>query len=356
MSSNISLDPIIQLQDETNLNRYKAAGVITSKVLDIIVPKCIPGTNVFELCQEGDKIIMEKLSEVHKDCKYKGVAFPTCISINNCAGFFSPLPDDQTIIKEGDLVKIELGVHIDGFPALICYTVLVNNGEPISDKRANVLKAVADASKQIVSVMKPDTTNIQIAKIMNDVASKYQCNLPLIQVDELAPGTMSHQISRGIIDGSNNDDDEFIHQFVLAREGGAYDFTMNEIKFEEDEVYAIDILMSTGTGKIIRKDAPTTIMKRVSDTRINFRLNSSKSSLSVFPKNRFPIALSKKMDPKFRLGIKECISKGVVQEYPVLYEKDKEFIARVKFTVIVKKTPILITGRSADSQLDKIKL
>lgn len=44
----------------------------------------------------------------------KGVAFPTCVSVNEVVGHYSPL-EDEVVLKEGDVVKVELGVHIDGY-------------------------------------------------------------------------------------------------------------------------------------------------------------------------------------------------------------------------------------------------
>ena len=36
-----------------------------------------------------------------------GVAFPTCISVNNCVGHFSPLKSEPPVtLKDGDLVKM----------------------------------------------------------------------------------------------------------------------------------------------------------------------------------------------------------------------------------------------------------
>jgi methionine aminopeptidase len=61
----------------------------------------------------------------------KGMAFPTCISINEICGHYSPLISDAKekeaeigILKEGDVVKIDLGVHIDGYIALVGHTVV----------------------------------------------------------------------------------------------------------------------------------------------------------------------------------------------------------------------------------------
>lgn len=55
----------------------------------------------------------------------KGVAFPTCVSVNECVCHNSPLISEaQEDIKEGDIVKVDLGVHIDGYIAVVAHTVV----------------------------------------------------------------------------------------------------------------------------------------------------------------------------------------------------------------------------------------
>lgn len=55
----------------------------------------------------GDNWMLEELDKVYnKKQIFKGIAFPTCISVNEVCGYNSPMPEDSTPIKEGDLVKI----------------------------------------------------------------------------------------------------------------------------------------------------------------------------------------------------------------------------------------------------------
>lgn len=47
-----------------------------------------------------------KVFKKEKDLK-KGIAFPTCLSVNNCICHFSPTKNDPDyIVKEGDVVKM----------------------------------------------------------------------------------------------------------------------------------------------------------------------------------------------------------------------------------------------------------
>jgi len=113
---------------------------------------------VVDICTLGDKLINDLIAGVFKTGKMeKGVAFPTCISINNCAGHFSPLADDTTTLKDEDLVKIDLGVHIDGFISVVAHTHIVtaNPQVPITGRKADVIAAAYYASECAHRLFKP---------------------------------------------------------------------------------------------------------------------------------------------------------------------------------------------------------
>ena len=71
--------------------------------------KCVVGASVISLCQNGNKELLRETSKVYqkeKDIR-KGIAFPTCVSVNNCICHYSPLKSEPDILlKEGDLVKL----------------------------------------------------------------------------------------------------------------------------------------------------------------------------------------------------------------------------------------------------------
>ena len=73
-------------------------------------------------------MIEEQTSNVFKNKKdmKKGIAFPVCASVNNIMNHYSPLNSEvDTIINDGDLVKLDFGAHIDGFIAVVAHTVAV---------------------------------------------------------------------------------------------------------------------------------------------------------------------------------------------------------------------------------------
>lgn len=78
-------------------------------VLKQVLNKCVVGASVREICEFGDKILTEETSKVFKKEKElkKGIAFPTCISVNNCICHFSPIASEpDLILKDEDMVKV----------------------------------------------------------------------------------------------------------------------------------------------------------------------------------------------------------------------------------------------------------
>jgi methionine aminopeptidase len=65
-----------------------------------VISLCVPGADIYTVCQEGDKFIDEELKKVFNNKKSKklerGVAFPTCVSVNHIMGHYSPMVDESS--------------------------------------------------------------------------------------------------------------------------------------------------------------------------------------------------------------------------------------------------------------------
>lgn len=90
----------------------------------------------------------------------KGIAFPTCLSVNNCICHFSPTKNDPDyLLKENDVVKIDLGAHIDGFIAVAAHTVVARSDTSarVGGRAADVILATYWASQAALRLLKPGT-------------------------------------------------------------------------------------------------------------------------------------------------------------------------------------------------------
>jgi len=153
------------------VDKYKGAAEIANAVMLDLMQSIQPGQNVVDVCARGDKAIEDACAKTFQRVKKnKGIAFPTCISINNCAGHFSPLPDDPAVLfKEGDVVKIDLGVHIDGYISQCAHTIVLGHSQesgPISGKIADAICAAYFAAECAQRLVKAGKTNTEVTEII----------------------------------------------------------------------------------------------------------------------------------------------------------------------------------------------
>lgn len=349
----IYTDPLTQLDDIENVKKYKTAGLIATKTVNKILESATINSKLCTLVTIGSDFVKSELKSVYPDIKSKGLSFPICLSTNDIAGYY--IPFENEMLKEGDILKIELGVHIDGFCAPICYTSVICTDKINDEGKKNLLKAVTETSVKIMEIMKPGKKNMDVLHILEDMASKHNCHLPICTSNNIGsiPGVFSHQISRYVNDGKNEDDDEFIHNFILSRHNPNFDFTMQECIFEKNDVFAIDVLMCYGPGQgKLSEMGKCDIYKRNDKVKKLLKLDSSKAALTKFRGEYFPISVDIK-DTKMRFGLKECVSKKLVNCYPVVKVANGSLVARVMFTVIVGHEPVIVSGKSASGEMAK---
>ena len=177
----VAAEAEVDLRNSDVVTKYKLASDIANKTLAGFIDYCKPGSKVVDLCVFGDTVISNQCANVFKTKKIeKGVAFPTCVSINEIVCHYSPLAsDDSIVVKEGDVVKVDLGVHVDGFVAVAAHTFVVR-GEgqtgPVTGKAADVIKAAHLAAEAAVKLIAPGTTNTAITEMIKETSADFGVN------------------------------------------------------------------------------------------------------------------------------------------------------------------------------------
>lgn len=275
----------------------------------------------------------------------RGIAFPTCISKNEIAGHFQPIDavvgGEAATLKDGDLVKLDLGVHIDGFAALVATSFLFKqefkeDAKEVDEKKQKVMAAAHTASECAIRMMKPGTKNTEITDMLKTISEEFGC--------ECLEGVLSHELRQYVIDGENT---------ILSKT--APERQVDEFELEPNKVYAIDIVMSSGSGKGIRKEEyPTTIYKRVVENTYNLKAKTARALLKQINSDHptYPFSLRNFQENKTRTlaGLVECMKHELLADYPVLHEKNGEYVAQFKFTCIVRPNqgPLKLCGTSPD--------
>jgi curved DNA binding protein len=318
-----------------SIDKYKTAAGIANQVLAKLVAECQPNVRIAELCLLGDRLITEALGTVfNKDKKMdKGVAFPTCVSRNNVVGHFCPLPSDLSVLEEGDVVKIDLGVQIDGFTAVVGHTA-VATADPavaVSGRRADAVCAAHFAAEAALRLLRPGKKNTDVTEAIAKIAESFKC--------QPVEGVVSHQMKRFVIDANKT-----IANRASTPGQPSSSPAVSEITFEEGEVYAIDIVMSTGEGKVFEGDVKTTIYKRAVDHTYSLKLKAARALLSEATKrfSTYPFTIRNlQLDERqVKLGLTECTKHQLLEPYPVLLEKEGEFVAQMKFTALILPSSI----------------
>lgn len=303
------------------VTKYKSAAEIINKALNLVLSESKPNVKIVDLCKKADDFITVQTGNMYKNVKKKierGVAFPTCISVNNTVCHFSPLASDETALAEGDVVKIDMGCHIDGFIAVVAHTHVLQNG-PVTGRAADVIAAANTAAEVALRLVRPGRKNKDVTEAVQKVAAAYDC--------KIVEGVLSHQLKQFVIDGN---------KVVLSVANP--DTKVEDAEFEENEVYAIDIVASTGEGKPkLLDEKQTTIYKRAVDKSYHLKMKASRFIFSEISQN-YPIMpfTARALDEKrARLGLVECVNHELLQPYPVLHEKPGDFVAHIKFTVLL---------------------
>eukprot|EP00252_Welwitschia_mirabilis_P019011 TRINITY_DN428_c0_g1_i1.p1 TRINITY_DN428_c0_g1~~TRINITY_DN428_c0_g1_i1.p1 ORF type:complete len:394 (+),score=110.68 TRINITY_DN428_c0_g1_i1:287-1468(+) len=311
----------LDLSSSDVVTKYKLAAEIVNKALKAVLADCKPKAKVVDLCEKGDSFIREQTGSVYKSTKKKiekGVAFPTCVSVNSTVCHFSPYAGDETVIEENDTLKIDMGCHIDGFIAVVAHTHVVKEG-PVTGRGADVIAAANTAAEVALRLVRPGKKNKDVTEAIQKVAAAYDC--------KIAEGVLSHQMKQFVIDGN---------KVILSVSNP--ETRVDDAEFEENEVYAIDIVTSTGEGKPkLLDEKQTTVYKRAVDKTYQLKMKSSRQIFTEI-NQKFPImpftarALE---DKRARLGLVECLNHDLLQPYPVLHEKPGELVAHIKFTVLL---------------------
>jgi len=310
----------VDLTNPEVVQKYKAAAEVAHRAMEEVMKLCKAGARIVDLCNAGDAFINRECKKAFPKKKMeKGIAFPTCVSVNNIAGHFSPLKDDKTLLAKNDVVKIDLGAHIDGFIALAARTMVVEPDGKVTGKAADVITAAQVAMNAAIHMLQIGKTNEEISDVIKRVAEAYHVS-PL-------EGVLSHQMHRFVIDG-----DKVIMNKPMV------DQRVEKCTVEANDVWCIDVVMSTGEGVAREGDLRTTVYKRSLETMYMLKLKASRYLLQQINRKCpvFPFTIRCFDDERqARMGVSEMASHQMVDPYPVLFEKDREIIAQFKTTVFV---------------------
>lgn len=141
----------------------KNGGQKLKQVIDEVLSKVKPGVSL----QELEEVAVRKIEELGGEASFKMVPnyhWATCINLNE--GVVHGIPDD-TPIKKGDLVSVDVGFYSQGFHSDMARTIEVG-----TKKRTKFLQAGRQALEKAIAQVKPGNRVGHISQAIEEAIKK----------------------------------------------------------------------------------------------------------------------------------------------------------------------------------------
>jgi len=292
------------------LEKYLQAGEISIKVKDLLRKKVKVGASVLELCEAGEAKIVELGGKW---------AFPLNVSINNIAAHYSAPPNDDLVIKKGDIVKIDCGVHMDGYVADTAFTV------SFGSDHGDLIKASEEATKATIDMIRPGIFTDRLGEEIESIIRSYGFR----PIRDLT----GHQLDQHLLHGP----------ITIPNISGTKGF-----KLEEGQAFAIETFATSGTGSIHPDEGRCFIFHLV-PFQIGLRLDASRKARKVilakyqdFPFTTRWIANEISI-PTAKVAIRDLSIKGQIKRYPALCDVKGSFVSQSEHTVYLTGNSRVVT-------------
>ena len=314
-----------------NIENYKLAGIIHNKIYNDIQPLLKPGIKLLDICNIIENKIREETNKYSLNPQYNnGIAFPTGISINNVAAHYTPNFNENTLLKESDVCKIDYGVHINGCIVDSAFTINLDRSY------SKLLEASKDATDSIIKELRPDMKFQDLSSISEEIVKSYEIEInnkfvTLKPIDNLC----GHNILPWTIHAG-----KLLH--AVRKD--------NDTQIvEENDIIAVEIFVSTGNGTTILDNNINNyshfMLKDNSDKipiyktkRTNDMVNIIKHNFRTLPFcPRFINYFNKKLNNiGYTFPLNELFNDGYIHSYPPLLETDSSSrIAQFEHSVFV---------------------
>jgi methionyl aminopeptidase len=287
---------------ELVLDKYREAGKILAEVREGAVAKVKEGTLLLEAAEFVEQSTREKGGEP---------AFPCNISRNEEAAHATPSIDDETVFGK-DIVKIDIGVHVDGYIADSAVTV------DLSGEHAELVKVSEAALNAALKVIHDGVSTIEIGDVIEH--------------------TIRERGYKPVVNLSGHG---------LARYNAHTPPTIPNVRYEhgvvlkENDVVAIEPFVTDGVGKIA-EHGTAEIYSLIKAKPV--RVREAKKLLKAIEEYQ-GLPFAKRWLPRERLdlALRTLRNSGALREYPVLREEGGGLVSQMEHTVIVQKDGCEVT-------------
>lgn len=292
------------------LDDYVKAGKIASEVREIARRKDWVGKTLYEICEH-----------VESEIKARGArcAFPANASLNELAAHYTAEPDDPKVLTDKDLIKIDLGVQVNGYIADTAVTISYNPEYEI------LVNTAEEALKAAMSIVKEGTKSSDIGKAIEKVVKQYNCK-PIANLS-------GHSLEQYTIHAGKSIPNMWsIGSFSLSTK----------------EAYACEPFVTTSEGLgFVREGKTKNIFGLVSRKKTKSDAANRLVDYIWDNFNMLPFALrwiTKDIEEgEARASLDELVKNKIVRAYPVLVEANGKPVAQAEHTFIPTESGAIVT-------------
>lgn len=283
---------------------YREAGRIANRVLAAGAGMVRPGASLLETVEAVEGMVIEAGA---------GLAFPLNCSLNEAAAHDTASDGDERVFREGDLVKLDLGVHLDGYVADTAVSIdLGDHAALVASARAGLDAAISIARPGVPA----GALGAAIQAAIEGHGYRPVANLT------------GHGLDRYLLHGPPSVPN-------VGHPGGAV--------LVEGQVVAIEPFASTGSG-VVSEAARVEIFGQVASKPIRMPVARSAFEL-VRDRQGMPFPRRWLDLPKRDIALTALVRQGVLRTYPVLHDVAGSFVAQAEHTIIVTGDGCLVTTK-----------
>jgi methionyl aminopeptidase len=240
-------------------------------------------------------------------------AFPCNLSLNNVAAHYTPDKVSSLIFNEDDLLKVDFGVHVNGYISDLAFSL-----NP-SGKHKELIKASESALAEAVKLSTPGRDVSEIGAVIEDTIQSFGFK-PI--------GNLSGHL---------------LEQFNLHAGLTIPNIPAKEGVLKEGMVIAIEPFATDGAGWVV--DSPEAFIfrfykdKPVRSPDARKMLEQVKKEFSSLP---FATRWIDLPQSRLNLALSQLLRVNALYRYPVLKEKSGGIISQAECTVIVGDKPEVI--------------
>lgn len=292
--------------DKYMLECYRKAGRIAGEARDYGASLVKPGAKAVDVVESIEKYIIDHGAEI---------AFPATVSINNVAAHYTPRHDDTLVFKKGDLVKVDVGAHVDGYIGDTAVTVEVGG----TTKYLMLMEAVEDALDIAIGLMQPKAPLNLIGGAIEQTIRSFG----FIPISNLTGHSLKQYVLHAGLSIPN-----------------VRDMTSDRVKV--DDVVAVEPFATNGSSGKVGGRKPGNIYRlgKIKSTKYREVLEYIQIKYRTLPfAERWLYPHIKHLG----LTLNSLIKAGIIQPYAILSELSGGMVAQKEHTLIITKDGCEVT-------------